>query len=205
MSLRKLRSQAKKAVGLPADAADAQAPDGASTATQQAPEDQQTDAADGSGGAGDGEQAALAALPEDGPVGELVAMIDSLSAVLQEESEILAGGDPRALYEVQKRKMQLAAAYETRVKDLSADPAPLQELDSEAQEALRARMTAFDEAMRQNARRVNAARAVTEDLLRTTVEIVKKHRREQGGYAADGAHPEENERISAPLSVDKSL
>lgn len=162
-----------------------------------------------SGGSGGAEVVAApistTPLPSEGPVGELVEMIDNLEGVLQEESEILAGGDPRALYEVQKRKLQLAAAYETRVKDLAADPTPLRDLDSDAQAALRARMTAFDEAMRQNARRVNAARAVTEDLLRTTVEIVKKHRREQGGYAADGAHPEENERISAPLSVDKSL
>jgi hypothetical protein len=144
-------------------------------------------------------------LPSEGPVSDLLETISALETVLDEESEILAGGDPRALYDAQKRKMQLAAAYETRVKDLSADPTPLQNLDAEAQDALRARMSDFDRAIRQNARRVNAARAVTEDLLSTTVDIVKKHRREQGGYAADGAHPEENERISAPISVDKSL
>jgi hypothetical protein len=183
--------------------------DGAAPAdAEAAPESADDDTGD-SGGSGGAEVVAepigTTTLPSDGPVGDLLQMIDSLETVLHEESEILAGGDPRALYEVQKRKLQLAAAYETRVKDLATDPTPLRELDSDAQEALRARMTAFDEAMRQNARRVNAARAVTEDLLRTTVEIVKKHRREQGGYAADGAHPEENERISAPLSVDKSL
>jgi len=166
---------------------------------------QQAEAGESGGADVVAEEISTTTLPSEGPVAELLEMIDGLEAVLQEESEILAGGDPRALYEVQKRKMQLASAYETRVKDLATDPTPLQELESDAQAALRARMTSFDEAMRQNARRVNAARAVTEDLLRTTVEIVKKHRREQGGYAADGAHPEENERISAPLSVDKNL
>ena len=163
------------------------------------------DARDASGGAVIAEQTSTTALPDDGPVADLLDTISALETVLDEESEILAGGDPRELYEAQKRKMQLAAAYETRVKDLSQDPSPLQDLDSDAQDALRARMTDFDRAIRQNARRLNAARAVTEDLLSTTVDIVKKHRRERGGYAADGAHPEENERTSAPLSVDKSL
>ena len=173
--------------------------------------DTQTAAASGSAGApaasGGGAEAGASAspLPETGPVAELLATIDTLEEVLARETALLSENDPDAMAEVQERKAQLAAAYETRVKDLTSDPTPLQELDEAARTALRERMTTFDRTMRANARAINAARAVTEDLLRSTVEIVKDHRRENGGYAPNGTRREETARLREPLNIDRNL
>lgn len=159
---------------------------------------------DGASGA-QGTAQAAGALPAEGPVAELLTTIDSLEEVLAREMELLSENDPEAMGQVQDRKAQLAAAYETRVKGLTSDPTPLYALDEAARTALRERMTTFDRTMRANARTINAARAVTEDLLRTTVEIVKEHRRENGGYAPNGTRREEAARLSEPLNIDRNL
>lgn len=143
--------------------------------------------------------------PDEGPVADLVETMEMLETVLARETELLATNDAAEMYEVQKRKTQLAAAYETRVAGLTDDPGPIQELDDATREELRTRMTSFVATVRSNARAVNAARAITQDLLQKTVEIVKKHRRETSGYAANGARRDETERHSAPISINKSL
>jgi hypothetical protein len=150
-------------------------------------------------------ETAAPALPEEGPIADLLKTMGKLEDVLVRETEVLQQNDPTAMYEIQKSKTQLAAAYETRVKDLQSDPALLTDLPDESRSALRERMNEFDRKVRRNARAINAARVITEDLLRNTVEIVKKHRRESGGYGASGARQDAREDLSAPITVDKSL
>jgi hypothetical protein len=145
------------------------------------------------------------ALPEEGPIADLLKTMGKLEDVLIRETDVLQQNDPQAMYEIQKSKTQLAAAYETRVRDLQSDPTVLTDLSDESRAALRERMSEFDRKVRRNARAVNAARVITEDLLRNTVEIVKKHRRESGGYGASGARQDAREDLSAPITVDKSL
>lgn len=181
---------------------------GSETSEVADPADAAASASGADGGAATDSGAAAApagSLPSEGPVADLLETIDLLEDVLARETELLSQNDPQAMAEIQARKTQLAAAYETRVKGLTDDPGPLHDLDATARAALRERMTAFDRQMRANARAINAARAVTEDLLRSTVEIVKQHRRESGGYAAHGGRREESERLSAPLNIDRNL
>lgn len=155
----------------------------------------------------DGGTAATASgtFPAEGPIASLLETMTTLEGVLAEEMDLIATHEPEQMRDVQRRKLQLAAAYEARVKGLSDDPAPLQDLDEVARSALRERMIAFDGVVRRNARAVNAAHAITEELLHKTVDIVKKYRRDNGGYAPDGLRRDESEHTSAPISVDKSL
>lgn len=140
-----------------------------------------------------------------GPVAELLESMTELTELMEEEIGLLSGHDPDRMHEVQQRKTQLAAAYEMRVKALKADADTLESLDGEAREALRAAAEEFHATARRNGRALQAAQRVTEDLLSNTVEIVKKHRRDNSGYSARGVRRGETERHSAPLTFDQSL
>jgi hypothetical protein len=144
-------------------------------------------------------------LPEEGPVAELIVSMETLEQIMADETKQLTGKDPAAMRDIQKRKLQAAVAYEVRVRGLKEDPAPLQALSESARAELQARMRSFDATVRQNARTINAARAIAEELLHKTVDIIKRHRRESNGYAPDGLRREESERLTAPVTVNKNL
>ncbi len=145
-----------------------------------------------------------AAQTPDGPVAALLASTRELTAVLEEEIALIREAEPAAMRELQQRKAHLAAAHEMCVKALKDDPDALAALSQEERDELGAAAETLHNTLRRNARAIEAARRVTEELLSATVDIVRKHRRENSGYAPHGGHRRPSERLSAPLTFDQS-
>jgi len=140
----------------------------------------------------------------DGPVAALLASTRELTAVLEEEIALIREAEPAAMRELQQRKAHLAAAHEMCVKALKDDPDALAALSQDERDELGAAAETLHNTLRRNARAIEAARRVTEELLSATVDIVRKHRRQNSGYAPHGGHRGPSERLSAPVTFDQS-
>jgi len=150
-------------------------------------------------------EAPAGGLPESGPVADLLSVMTDMMTLLTEEVQALKHRNPEIIKDLQQRKEYLASAYETYVKSLRADPEPLEALDDAARAELRAATESFDEALRRNGRALAAAHDVAQELLGKTVDIVKDHRRQIGGYSPGGIPRGESERYAAPAAFDRNL
>lgn len=141
---------------------------------------------------------------DQGPVAALLSSTRELTAVLEEEIALIREAEPAAMRELQQRKAHLAAAHEMCVKALKDDPEALAALSQDERDELGAAAETLHNTLRRNARAIEAARRVTEELLSATVDIVRKHRRQNSGYAPHGGHRGPSERVSVPMTFDQS-
>ena len=118
---------------------------------------------------------------------DLLKIMSRLMQLLQREIALLRDMKPTEMQDLQRDKIVLAAAYQSRVKAMREDQSALEATNPELHAALSDAAQRFHETLADNERALQAARQVTDRVLSAIAKEVERQRRDKTGYSAAGA------------------
>jgi hypothetical protein len=138
-------------------------------------------------------------MSDGNPVSDLLRTTSQLTGLLDREAEMLRAMRPSEIQALHQDKLALAAAYESQIKVLDANPGVLRSIPVELRTNLAAKIQEFQAALSANQNRLRAAREATESTLRAIADEVQAKTEKHAGYSAKGAtsSPREPGRTSA--------
>ena len=144
------------------------------------------------------------------PVGDLIALAERLSSLLEKETTFLAGARVREIEAMQTDKVQIASGFEAQVALLNGNRKPLDDAEPGLRSKLMGVMSRARKAIAENARVLRAARDANQKLLNAIYRALSERERKLGVYTATGGvstsvytrHPAAK---AVPLSIDQRL
>jgi flagellar biosynthesis/type III secretory pathway chaperone len=139
---------------------------------------------------------------------ELIDLSNSLAQVMASEIEILRGGKISAIEPLQAQKEALSSAYETHMRDVSADPGILSAKEPDLRDALKTAATQFETTATENKIAVQAALEMNTRLVQVIADAVIKSAPAAAGYTQTGATPNSAPRTAPtahPATLNRSL
>lgn len=147
-----------------------------------------------------------APIEETGRVTQLLNVTSRLIDVLEREIGMLRGMKPAEMQQLQHDKIVLAAAYESAVRTLNADPAELELVAPAIRNELRETTERFHGALAANEQALRAAKTATDRLLKHIVAEAERQRGQANAYSARaGKAVSLNSGEALSLSVDQRL
>lgn len=137
-----------------------------------------------------------------GAVTDLLHTTSRLIGVLEREIDMLREMQPSAMQALQEEKIVLAAAYESQLKRLAANPEVTDAMAPEMRADVRQVTARFQEALTENERALRAAKHATDSLLQAIVEGVDKQQPEVS-YAANGQHRTAGANAARSVAIDQ--
>lgn len=139
---------------------------------------------------------------------ELIDLSNSLVQVMASEIEILKEGKVSAIEPLQAQKIALASAYETHMRDVSADPGIFTAIEPDLRQALKTAATQFETTATENKFAVQAALEMNTRLVQVIADAVIKSAPSAAGYTQTGAAPGSAPRAkptARPATLNRSL
>ncbi len=147
---------------------------------------------------------AMTAGDTDAVMGRLMQAMDSLLAMVQEETALVRAGRLREAAAIEREKADFARSYVTDMTRLSASKAALAQVSPEQAKAFRARHAEFHDLLRTNMTVLATAHAVSEELIRgVSGELARKTTPQT--YGATGRPAAPSKTSIQPLAVSRSL
>lgn len=139
-------------------------------------------------------------------VAGILANMNALKTVLDEEAAHIRAGRLKAGVEVADAKTALAAAYMKGAEAAKANAVALARLHPQGVESLRTAHRAFTAAVEANQTVLSTARTVCEGLIRSLADDIAKSRMPAGyGLAKSAPSPYGRSARAAPMVVSRSL
>lgn len=135
-------------------------------------------------------------------VTELLRTTSRLIGVLEREIDMLRQMKPSEMQALQEEKIVLAAAYESRLKQIAADPSLVDSMTPELKAELTQTTERFQHALVENERVLRAAKHATDSLLDAIVDAVGKQQPEIS-YAANGEQRAYPTARSQSVAIDQ--
>lgn len=117
---------------------------------------------------------------------DLLSVMSRLIEVLEREIALLRTMKPAEMQDLQRDKIVLAAAYESKVKELGARAGEAEGLEPELSRALAKAAAAFQETLAHNEQALRSAKETTDRVLQAVVREVESARARKGSYTASG-------------------
>jgi hypothetical protein len=147
---------------------------------------------------------ALTAGDAEALMGRLLEAMDSLVAIIQQETALVRQGRLREAVLVQRSKEDFARSYVTDMARLSGSTSALAEAAPDQVEAFRRRHAEFQGLLRANMTVLATAHAVSEDLIRgVSGELARKAAPQT--YGASGRPSAPSASTIQPLAVSRTL
>lgn len=133
----------------------------------------------------------------------------SMIAILDEESAALLAAEMERVSDLQERKEETAARYETTLQEISKTPEILTNAGAAAQQSLSALKADLETAATRNINALRAALEMNRRLVQTIAESVNRQRISASGYTKSGnacaAAPSAANSETVPISLDETL
>jgi hypothetical protein len=137
-------------------------------------------------------------------ISRLMQAMDSLQAMVEEETVLVRAGRLRDASQIERAKAEFAQSYVADMTRLSADRGILAQAPAELKEAFRQRHAKFHDMLRINMTVLATAHAVSEDLIRgVSGELARKASPQT--YGASGRPSVPGPSAIQPLAVSRSL
>lgn len=144
------------------------------------------------------------------PVGDLIALAERLSVLLEKESALLADARTREIAALQTDKIHIASGFEAQLARLNGDRKPLEDAEPGLRARLMRVMSRARKAIAENARALRAARDANQKLLNAIFRALSERERKLDVYTATGGastsvysrHPAAK---AVPLTIDQRL
>jgi flagellar biosynthesis/type III secretory pathway chaperone len=144
------------------------------------------------------------------PVGDLIALAERLTGLLEKESALLADARTREIAALQTDKIHIASGFEAQVARLNGDRKPLDDAEPGMRAKLVRAMSRARNAVAENARALRAARDANQKLLNAIFRALSERERKLDVYTATGGvstsvygkHPVVK---AVPLTIDQRL
>ncbi|TWB16736.1 hypothetical protein FBZ89_113146 [Nitrospirillum amazonense] len=148
------------------------------------------------------------ASPAEARALSLIAAMERLMALYQEETALLKKRDIKAMLALVERKHLLTKSYEDAVRIISLDMVGLRALSPELKARMRNLAELFHKESMENATTLRAAAAVAQSVVNIMVNTINKQRNQEQGYVAKhgAARPAGYRRAGIPpLAVNQCL
>ncbi len=132
---------------------------------------------------------ALAALNPQDRVEQLIVLTERLTQLMVEQALAFEGRRPQDAADGLEETQRLANLYRHESSRVRADPALIGGVPNELRGRLVRATEAFDAVLARQGRALNAAKTVTEGLVRAIADEVSVQRGKGNAYGADGAAP----------------
>ncbi|HVX77512.1 MAG TPA: flagellar protein FlgN [Bradyrhizobium sp.] len=119
-------------------------------------------------------------------VERVIALVDELSGVIEEENKVLAQGIPASLSKAISRKNELAGVFEVVVRQVADHKLCLRMNDNELRQRLVTRVRALRVAMKENTERLRAAMEATRRRIDAVMRAIKSEMQNASPYGANG-------------------
>lgn len=129
----------------------------------------------------------LAVRNEADHVEQLIVLTTRLTNLLERETALFQAHRSHEAAELGPEKMQLATLYRLESQKISQNPDLILNAPEGLRESLRQATIAFEEVLLKNGSAIEAARTISEGLVRTIADHVKKTRAAMSGYGANGS------------------
>ena len=147
---------------------------------------------------------ALSAADAEALMGRLMQAMETLSAMIEDETALVRVGRLREAATIERGKSEFARSYVTDMTRLAAARAALATIASEQAKAFRERHAQFQDMLRTNMTVLATAHAVSEDLIRgVSGELARKATPQT--YGATGRPSAPSKTAIQPLAVSRSL
>jgi hypothetical protein len=117
---------------------------------------------------------------------DLMALIEELNAIVDEENRVLARGLPASLSRFTTRKNELADEFEKWVKAISAGHISLWSVEAERRERFLAAVAGLHESMDENVERLRAAIDASRRRIDAVMQAIRNEFRSTAAYDANG-------------------
>ena len=120
---------------------------------------------------------------------ELIEVTQSLTAVIDRESELLKDLRVKEIGLLQQEKDSLAGLYEVRMREIMQEPNLLKTVDPTVRLQLRAASETFESSAQRNANALRAAMEMNTRMVNAIANVASGQEVQPSGYAANGAAP----------------
>jgi len=146
----------------------------------------------------------------DNPVGDLIALAERLSGLLEKESALLTEARAREVAALQTDKIHIASGFEAQVARFNSDRKPLDDAEPGLKSKLMRVMSRARKAIAENARALRAARDANQKLLNAIFRALSEREGKLGVYTATGGvstsvYSRHAAVKAVPLSIDQRL
>jgi flagellar biosynthesis/type III secretory pathway chaperone len=143
-------------------------------------------------------------------VRNLIVIVEALIDVLARETNLLKSMRVKEIGQLQGDKQRLSYAYEENHRQLTKDPAPIQQMGAAERQGLGELLQVLQQIAAENTRAIEAAKSAGERVLRLIVESVKDQRTQKSGYTRTGTlgYSAVHQRTPAPavsLAVNRNF
>jgi hypothetical protein len=120
---------------------------------------------------------------------ELIDVTESLTAVIERESDLLKELRVKEIGALQQEKTSLSGLYEIRIREAVQEPELFKAVDPGTRSRLRIASEAFERYARRNANALRAALEMNTRMVNTIAKLATRQQVQPSGYGADGSRP----------------
>ena len=117
----------------------------------------------------------------------LIRLTKRLTVLIEEETAHFRAREPHKAIDLQVEKTKLGAIYRRETQLAAKTPARLEGLDEARKSALRETVQAFEAALAENGRVVEALKTITEGLVKALADEAARLKHAEGGYGPSPA------------------
>lgn len=133
-------------------------------------------------------QVSVRATTTDDRLERLIALLENLSQVLDDETQAVRRRDYSSISALSERKSRLTESYGEQVRDLSTNAPAKDDVEPRLAQRLRDRLRGFFRLVEANARALNAAKTAHERFIKSISDGVADKARPVKGYSSAGTY-----------------
>jgi len=132
---------------------------------------------------------------------ELIDVTESLTAVIDQENELLQELRVKEIGALQQEKTSLSGLYELRMREAIQDVGTLETVTAELRDRLRNASAAFDRSAQRNTRALKAALEMNTRMVNKIAQLASRQETRPNGYGASGTAPYPTRRSKMPVAA----
>ena len=139
---------------------------------------------------------------------ELIDVTESLTAVIERESNLLKELRIKEIGALQQEKTSLSGLYELRIREAVQQPDMFKTVDPQTRSRLQIASDAFERSARRNANALRAAMEMNTRMVNTIAKLATRQQVQPAGYSANGAAPKFARRQAhtvMPMTLNQQL
>ena len=139
---------------------------------------------------------------------ELIDVTESLTAVIERESDLLKELRVKEIGALQQEKSSLSGLYELRIREAMQQPEIFKAVDPHTRLRLRVASEAFERSARRNANALRAAMEMNTRMVNTIAKLATRQQVQPSGYSPNGAAPRFTRRQAhsvMPMTLSREL